>query len=164
MLRHMHGKTDESGDKIRVAVCVDGSTHARRAFDTAVRSVDAAHDELHLIVAVQHENSSGLDTAFDDGIILENPAERNHAMDKRADALVAAYEKLATEAGIKHVAGHVIRSDGDAQDEVVNSLKENEITHVFVGSRGLGAIKRFFLGSFSTYLTHHSPCTVTIVR
>ncbi|MEM9507823.1 MAG: universal stress protein [Cyanobacteria bacterium P01_E01_bin.35] len=35
---------------------------------------------------------------------------------------------------------------------------------VLVGSRGLKGLKGMFLGSVSNYVTHHSPCSVLIVR
>lgn len=35
---------------------------------------------------------------------------------------------------------------------------------IVVGSRGLKGLKEIFLGSVSNYVTHHSPCSVLIVR
>jgi nucleotide-binding universal stress UspA family protein len=35
---------------------------------------------------------------------------------------------------------------------------------VAVGSRGLDALDRFMLGSVSTHVIHHSPCSVLVVR
>lgn len=32
------------------------------------------------------------------------------------------------------------------------------------GTRGLGGIKKAFLGSVSTYISENSPCTAVIVR
>jgi nucleotide-binding universal stress UspA family protein len=35
---------------------------------------------------------------------------------------------------------------------------------IFVGSRGLGAIKRFLLGSFSNYIVTHASQNVMVVK
>ena len=35
---------------------------------------------------------------------------------------------------------------------------------IVLGDRGLGAVKRFLLGSVSNKLAHHAPCNILIVR
>lgn len=35
---------------------------------------------------------------------------------------------------------------------------------ILIGSRGLTGVKEMFLGSVSNYVTHHAPCSVSIVR
>ena len=61
--------------------------------------------------------------------------------------------------------------------DVTTIMKEGNITHeigkiakikncnlIIVGSKGLGATARFFLGSVSSKLANNSPCSILIVK
>ncbi|KAI8879277.1 adenine nucleotide alpha hydrolases-like protein [Backusella circina FSU 941] len=53
---------------------------------------------------------------------------------------------------------------GDPGETLKDFAEANHIDLVIVGSRGLGFIKRQFLGSVSEYLTHHLKCSVLVVK
>ncbi|TPX65124.1 hypothetical protein SpCBS45565_g05401 [Spizellomyces sp. 'palustris'] len=53
---------------------------------------------------------------------------------------------------------------GDPRDELVYKTKELHADLFVIGSRGMGAIKRAFLGSVSDYCVHHCACPVLVVR
>jgi nucleotide-binding universal stress UspA family protein len=53
---------------------------------------------------------------------------------------------------------------GDAVDGLLDVADEVDADLVVVGSRGLGAAKRLFLGSVSTKLAHHSHRNLLIVH
>jgi len=52
----------------------------------------------------------------------------------------------------------------NARDQAVQFAETNAIDTIFVGTRGLGAVKRFFLGSFSTHIVHHAHCNVFVAK
>lgn len=53
---------------------------------------------------------------------------------------------------------------GDPRDEIVRKAHELNATAVVLGSRGMGAFKRTFIGSVSDYIVHHSEVPVVIVK
>ncbi|KAJ3218722.1 hypothetical protein HDU67_004242 [Dinochytrium kinnereticum] len=53
---------------------------------------------------------------------------------------------------------------GDPRDEIAYKVEDVKADMLVVGSRGLGAFKRAFLGSVSDYLVHHVKCPVVIPR
>ena len=53
---------------------------------------------------------------------------------------------------------------GDARDEIAHKVEELKADMLVVGSRGLSAIKRAFLGSVSDYLVHHLHVPVIVTR
>ncbi|CAH8514998.1 unnamed protein product [Dicrocoelium dendriticum] len=55
---------------------------------------------------------------------------------------------------------HVDSKPGAA---IVKSTKDHEADVVVMGSRGIGAIRRTFLGSVSDYVLHHASIPVVIV-
>jgi nucleotide-binding universal stress UspA family protein len=53
---------------------------------------------------------------------------------------------------------------GDPGKVIVELLENNEYDLVIMGSRGLGTVKSFLLGSVSNYVLHHTNCPIMIVR
>ncbi|XP_010534373.1 PREDICTED: universal stress protein A-like protein [Tarenaya hassleriana] len=54
--------------------------------------------------------------------------------------------------------------EGDPKDMICQAIEEMHVQLLVVGSRGLGKIKRAFLGSVSDYCAHHAKCSVLIVK
>jgi nucleotide-binding universal stress UspA family protein len=59
--------------------------------------------------------------------------------------------------------GRVVTERGPVAATIVNAAKRG-VQLVAVGSRGLDALDRFMLGSVSTQIIHHAPCSVLVVR
>jgi nucleotide-binding universal stress UspA family protein len=57
-----------------------------------------------------------------------------------------------------------IMKEGNISNEIVKLAKNKKCNLLIVGSKGLGATARFFLGSISNKLANNSPCSVLIVK
>ncbi len=57
-----------------------------------------------------------------------------------------------------------IVKQGHASQEILNTIKEENVDLAVVGSRGFGPVQRLFAGSTSEHLLVHAPCSVLIVR
>ncbi|MFZ8908482.1 MAG: universal stress protein [Nitrosopumilaceae archaeon] len=57
-----------------------------------------------------------------------------------------------------------IMKEGNITNEIVKLAKSKKCNLIIVGSKGLGATARFFLGSVSNKLANNSPCSVLIVK
>lgn len=53
---------------------------------------------------------------------------------------------------------------GDAATEIINFATNQNVDLIVAGSRGLGAIRSWFMGSVSRKLVHYSDCSVLIAR
>lgn len=53
---------------------------------------------------------------------------------------------------------------GDPSEEIMKMSKSRRADLIVAGSKGLSALGRFLLGSVSTKLARHSPCSILIVR
>ncbi|MCL7026907.1 hypothetical protein MKW94_003203 [Papaver nudicaule] len=54
--------------------------------------------------------------------------------------------------------------EGNPKNMICQAADHMDIDFLVVGSRGLGQIKRAFLGSVSDYCAHHAKCPVLIVK
>nr|XP_043611921.1 universal stress protein A-like protein [Erigeron canadensis] len=54
--------------------------------------------------------------------------------------------------------------EGDPKEMLCQAVEQMHFDLLVVGSRGLGAIKRAFLGSISDFCAHHAKCPVLIVK
>jgi nucleotide-binding universal stress UspA family protein len=57
-----------------------------------------------------------------------------------------------------------IMKEGNITNEIVKLAKNKKCNLIMVGSKGLGATARFFLGSVSNNLANNSPCSILIVK
>jgi len=55
-------------------------------------------------------------------------------------------------------------AEGRPSDKIVETAKEGNFDIIVMGSRGLGGIKEFFLGSVSDRVADEAPCPVLIVK
>jgi nucleotide-binding universal stress UspA family protein len=58
----------------------------------------------------------------------------------------------------------LLSSTGDAKHEALEFAEKSEIDMIVVGHRGLGALRRMIMGSFSNYILSHAKCDVLIVK
>lgn len=59
---------------------------------------------------------------------------------------------------------HSLIGQGDSRDEIVDAVDKVKADSLILGSRGIGALKRTFLGSTGDYCLHHANCVVIVVK
>ena len=87
----------------------------------------------------------------------------NDALKRRGQRLAEKYRVQLKESGVENATVHVLASHAPKQASK-DWVTENKVDVVFAGSRGLGAVKRFFLGSFSQFLVNNLECDVMITK
>jgi len=58
----------------------------------------------------------------------------------------------------------IIIKEGNIVNEIIKLAKNEKCNLIIVGSKGLGATARFFLGSVSNKLANNSPCSILIIK
>jgi nucleotide-binding universal stress UspA family protein len=64
-------------------------------------------------------------------------------------------------------AGYIVKEsiqEGNPADQILKTAKAARADLLVVGAKGLGSVGRFLLGSVSSRLVRHSPCSILIVR
>jgi len=72
-------------------------------------------------------------------------------------------------ATIETLAKHAVQATaqlarGDAAEEIISFAKKQSIDLIVSGSRGLGAVRGWLMGSVSRKLVHYSGCSILIAR
>jgi nucleotide-binding universal stress UspA family protein len=135
----------------KILVCCDGSKYSERAINHACNLAKKDGSSLSLIYVV--DRSVGLDL-FDRREYLKVLKNYGVKVLKRSGWIISQ----------KGVKGSTVLKEGKVADEIVKYAKKGNFQLIVVGSKGLGAVSRLFLGSVSTKIAQHSLCSVLIVK
>ena len=136
-----------------ILVPVDGSSNSLKALEFAISEARAFGEELVILNIQASFNTPNVKRFFSEADI------KKYQQELAKDALDEAIRK-AQVAGVQYTVK--VRS-GVPKVEICNLAKELNTRLIVMGSRGLGAIKKTFLGSVSYAVLHEAPCPVTIV-
>lgn len=140
----------------RILVPMDGSDHALRALDQALRKL-GPKDEIRLLNVQPPIPSSVGDFVGSDAI------GRFHA-DEGDAALRAAKERLAP-AEARHEVSHMAEIRvGNVADTIAAYAAETGCDEIVMGSRGHGGLAGMILGSVASRVLHAAGVPVTIVK
>jgi len=137
-----------------ILVADDMLEDSQAALDQAVSLAKASRAKLTVVTVI-----SVVSPAF--GVPVPIGDSFAAIMEAAAKRLEALQQRLLSE-GLRDVQTELI--EGDPVDRVVAFADKVHPDLVVVGSRGLSATGRFFLGSVSDGILHHVHCSVLIVR
>ncbi len=149
--------------KRNVLIPIDASPNCERAFKWYLDNLKKADDLVLFIHVIEPVYSSPAV-----GLAMESPPLMVDDMTRVMEESITSgkklgqrYMKMAKEAKLAYKAFlHVDTKPGSA---VIRSAAEHKVNLIIIGSRGLGAIKRTFLGSVSDYIVHNASVPVAIV-
>jgi len=81
---------------------------------------------------------------------------------KETATLLHKYGRICEQAGIKH--GLLLGISNHVGEMITQAVDKKKIDFLFVGRRGMGTIKRIFVGSTSKYCVEHCNCNVMVVK
>jgi len=141
-----------------IVVGTDGSDTAAEAVRQASELAKAVGAKVHLVSAYTPVPDTRLRQERQ-----EAPEEIQWSINPREDVeetLRLAEEKVA-KVGV-NVETH--SREGDPADAILDVAEEKNADLVMVGNRGMTGAARFLLGSVPNKISHHSPCSVLIIR
>ena len=137
-----------------IVVGTDGSAGGEAALRWALDIAKGSGARLHLVTAYPDAPS------FRERLV---GTARRESIDLRevADNVLA---RAAEEAGAAGLVTETYAEEGDPAHVLIDVAQQQGADLIVVGARGLTGLERFLLGSVSSKLAHHAPCSVTIVR
>lgn len=146
----------------QILVALDGSKHANKALNLAFDVAEKYSANITLL-SVLHFPPMAMTAVGMEGLVLVRLDQYMKELRKDHEEILSVALKRAknTNPNLK-VSKMLI--EGRPADKIVETAKEGKFDILFMGSRGLGAIKEFFLGSVSHQVADEAPCPVVIVK
>jgi len=135
----------------KILVCCDGSKHSDKAIKLSCDVAKKYDSDLTIMYVVDKTLKSDVFAGSEYTKILRKYAQ---------DTILKA-QRLAKSQGIEP---NVIIKEGNVSEQIIQYSKKSGTDLIVVGSKGLGAVLRFMLGSVSTKIANHSLCSVLIVK
>ena len=85
------------------------------------------------------------------------------SMKKRGEDVLKKAVNLLKSFGVSYIRT-VLASSTSPAEEIVNFASSEKIDLIVIGSKGMGATERFFLGSVTSKVVRYSPCGVYVVK
>jgi len=142
----------------RILVAVDGSDGALAALDLAVQIQGKCGSEMIILCVYRHYSLLEASMSM---VRPSEPENLDDSMREYAGSVVESAKKFAQDHGAKKVRGFV--KSGQPARTIVGFAKEKGASLIVVGSRGLGDIEGYLLGSVSHKVTSLAECPVLVV-
>jgi nucleotide-binding universal stress UspA family protein len=143
----------------RIVVGTDGSETASEAVRQATELAKLSNARLDVVSAYAPIPSQRLKDES-----REAPGDVQYEITPREDVNLM-LEKAGGDArnhGLEEVQTHA--REGDPADAILDVAEEIKADLIVVGNKGMSGTRRFLLGSVPNKVSHHSPCSVIIVR
>lgn len=166
MASQEQAKTDTTpapGTRI-VAIAIDGSDFAKYAFQFYLDNVRRENDKVYLIHSVEINNvlhstqwySSPY--SFDKDVLMKLLEEEKEKIRHKLEGFAVLLREAGVDGTVKSIHAE---SPGEG---ICKAAQEIHADLVVVGTRGLGKLRRTFMGSCSDYILHHAHVPVLVCR
>ncbi|WEK54464.1 MAG: universal stress protein [Candidatus Cohnella colombiensis] len=139
-----------------IVVAFDGSKAASKALDKAVELVKLLPDTKLTVV-----HSYDFPRLYIADGFVSAPVSVNQDYYELAEKTLEDAKSRLVEAGVK---AEVVLLRGGAAEVILDYVKKNGSDLIVVGSRGLGGIREFVLGSVSHNIVQHATIPVLVVK
>ncbi|KAJ3673240.1 hypothetical protein LUZ60_006614 [Juncus effusus] len=161
--------------KLKVVVAVDDSEGSHYALSWVIdRIISSRRDDSQLVVLyAQHAVDNFVYPVAGHGPLPYAPAGSavytptsvfesiKKANEENSKRIIARAVDICKSKGVNATTAIV---EGEPKDALCDAAEQVHADLLVVGSRGLGMLKRAFLGSVSDYVAHHAKCPVLIVK
>lgn len=142
----------------KILVPLDGSSRSMAAAEQAIQIAAGFGAQVvffHVAPDIaRYVSNPGVHAAIDYNELKQEFASQGEAIleDARRE-----FEDRGVIISKKQVWGH-------PSQEIIQEAEDGEYDLIIIGSRGLGEIKGFLMGSVSNRVARHAPCPVLLVR
>ena len=142
---------------MKILIALDDSPHSERALDFVTRMRWPAGSRV-IVTSVHQPSPSAIATAYDAPAVLPDVFEEER---KQLQTVVSAAERRLREAGLP-TEGRI--ADGDPRAALVDLARTERVDLIVLGSHGRTGLARWMLGSVSSHVVTHAPCSVIVVK
>jgi nucleotide-binding universal stress UspA family protein len=139
----------------KILVPVDGMETCQKTFETAISLSEKFGSELVVLYV-----KPVIDPLSHPGYVALEEHSDIHIEDIAKDIANKATEKLSADGRIVHT----IVESGDPASIIIDVASREACDMIVMCTHGMGAMKRFFLGSVTNKVVHHAEVPVLVVR
>jgi nucleotide-binding universal stress UspA family protein len=142
---------------MKVLVPVDGSKHSLEGIKVASHFAKTKGAATTIITIIPYISDIDLELS---------PSERDRlleSMKRRGEDVLKKAVDLLKSRGVTEV-NTILSTAASPAQEIVNVAEKEKIDLIVIGSKGMGATARFFLGSVAANVVRHSSCCVYVVK
>ena len=142
---------------MKVLVPVEGSKYSMEGIKVASNYAKSNNAGIYIMTVTPYVADVDLElSAVERDRLLES-------MKKRGEDVLEKAVKLLKSFGANYIRT-VLASSTSPAEEIVNFAGSEKIDLIVIGSKGMGATERFFLGSVTSKVVRYSPCCVYVVK
>jgi len=149
---------------MKILVCIDGSESSQKALEEAAVIAQGCN---FIEVTLLHVHTPARDTTFpfNETISAEQMKNFEIMMEEQKKERKKLLSKAAKFLKDKNIKSNTILKEGHPSHTIVNVAKEEGFEMIVIGSRGMGGLKKFFLGSVSNAVVQEAQnCSVLVVK
>ncbi|MFZ2197125.1 MAG: universal stress protein [Thermodesulfovibrionales bacterium] len=142
---------------MKVLVPVEGSKYSMEGIRVASNYAKTNNAGIYIMTVTPYVADVDLElSAVERDRLLES-------MKKRGEDVLEKAVKLLKSFGANYIRT-ILASSTSPAEEIVNFAGSEKIDLIVIGSKGMGATERFFLGSVTSKVVRYSPCCVYVVK
>ena len=149
---------------MKILVCTDGSKQSKKVVEEASKIAGGCNaDEVAILYVYDHKPEFPYPG---EGVYLKGEdIERwkKFEEEQKEDKKKILFEALQVFEG-KNIKASTIFKEGHASETIVNVASEGGFDMIVIGSRGLGGLKKLFLGSVSNAVVQHAKASVLTIK
>ncbi|KAJ9564673.1 hypothetical protein OSB04_000639 [Centaurea solstitialis] len=151
-----------------IGIAMDYSPTSKSALKWAIDNLIESEDTIYIIIVLSPKSDPVNKKLFADTgsplIPLIELKEVDVCKKYGITADPEVFEMLETVASTKKAKVEAKVYWGDPREKLCEAVDHLKLDSIVVGSRGLGALKRVFLGSVSNHVVENATCPVTVVK
>lgn len=142
---------------MKVLVPVEGSKYSMEGIKVASNYAKSNNAGIYIMTVTPYVADVDLElSAVERDRLWESMNKRGEDVLKKAVNLLKSF-------GVSYIRT-VLASSTSPAEEIVNFASSEKIDLIVIGSKGMGATERFFLGSVTSKVVRYSPCCVYVVK
>ena len=142
---------------MKVLVPVEGSKYSMEGIKVASNYAKSNNAGIYIMTVTPYVADVDLElSAVERDRLLESMKKRGEDVLEKAVNLLKSF-------GVSYIRT-VLASSTSPAEEIVNFAGTEKIDLIVIGSKGIGATERFFLGSVTSKVVRYSPCCVYVVK
>lgn len=142
---------------MKILIALDASPHSEQALEFVTRMRWPAGSRV-IVLSVMQPIASPVTGPFEPGAATDELMEEQR---KALEELVSRAERRLRETGFSTEAR--VRA-GDPRETLIEEARNERADLIVMGSHGRTGLTKLMLGSVSSHVTTHAPCSVLVVK